>query len=304
MYEKVTAVIPTRDREPSLTKLVDELVSMGIKTAVVNNGDCDVLSLRTDVEVTRVPPSNLSDIFNICLGTVSTEYVLFWADDIFDIRNVDIAVRFLEANAGAAVVTGPIISEDQEASEIKRFFEGVRSLNNYLFKVLENLFFDGDMYRTGFYCSSGFYTVGAGLSSVNEQIPDCQEIDLATSSWALLRTRDAVKIGGFSKVFKFNHVDGDFFLRLREKGRKIIYLKQFSCVHSVLRSESRNPYFIGLDTAKFLRTEYKIDGFKHNRVRRFTFKVCFPLFFVVQSFRNPKMLEGLRGYLKGLFGKI
>lgn len=302
MFNNVKAVIPTRNRVDSVKRLISELNDQKIKTIVVDNGDDNLCLDSESVCIYRVPPSNLSNIFNACIDAVDTEFALFCADDIYEVNGISDAVKYLCDNEDVAVVTGPIYSFDQDASKIKNTFERIRQISERLFSFFECIVFDGNMYAIGNYCSSGFYTIGAGLRNVNENSPDVQNIDLATSSWALIRCSAVADIGGFSKKYYFNHVDGDLFLRLRQMGWKIAYLKKFSCVHLVLKSESRNPYYIGYDTATFLKTDYKINGKRSSKFNRTVFLILFPFFFVISMFYDFGNYKGVVGYIKGLLG--
>ena len=311
----IQVVIPTRNRLKHLNELLKSLErysAVVLEVIIINNG-CELLESSINYNhpftIFNVPPTNLSDIFTRCLDCVSTEHFLLCADDIYDLEGISDAIEFISSHQDVAVVTGPIVSETITSSTLLPLYLSWSKSMPLLFRWLNELLYDGQVFAPGHYSRFGFWSSGAEMEGQSRVVDIC--VDLATSSWMLGSSKLIRACGGFSSKYKFNHVDGDLFLRLQDAGFKICYRGGFRCVHKVLKGESRELYYLGRDSAVFLTScyKYKIGPFKFAVIRSisviyFSLGVLFSVLRSTSDKKIRKMGTFIKGVCSGLIFRM
>jgi GT2 family glycosyltransferase len=109
------------------------------------------------------------------------------------------------------------------------------------------------------------------------------------------------KIGGFDENFYFNHADGDFFIRMKKAGYKLMFNPKVIAWHHVRPGPSRNPYYIARDTGYFLAKDVRAKtlsgwlGFILNMAYFNTY-----WFYKALKTGDIKQLEGVWAFLTGV----
>jgi len=95
---------------------------------------------------------------------------------------------------------------------------------------------------------------------------------------------------------------GDLFVRLKEAGYKLIFNPEIVVWHNVRFSSSRNPFFIGRDSAYFLLKDIRpktVTGWLG-----YLFNICFLNFYWIYkaiACRQITQLNGILGFTKGIW---
>lgn len=310
---KVTVFVLTRDRVADLKKCLEGVKSQSYQNfellVIDNSPTRSAQALCGQMKVDRYIPSNatrLPILFNLGWKKARTEIIGYLADDTIPTKHwlENIIKVFAEAPKDTAVATGPVVASIWPAGEMHRLY--LSSRRNiflrmlawpYIYFVMEN-----NPAAPGKLYDSGAYSFGAGLKEIKDQ--PRQEIDLATTTNMGVKRSALKKINGFDRKFHFNHADGDVFIRLKRAGFKIIFDPKIAISHHIRLGPSRSPYFIGKDTAYYLKKDIKpktVRGWFGKRLNIFVLN-SYWLYATVKH-RSFKQLAGISGFYKGAFTK-
>jgi len=309
MKRKTSVFVLTWERPNDLKKCLDALNRQSLKPdeiVVVNNGTdqkTDNLSRKYQVKVIKDRTKKLSYLFNLGWRACQNEIIGFIADDARPENQwLEKIVEALEKHKDAAAVSGPVISTCFPAGEMHRLY--LASQKNWFFKALAwpylHFVLENKVLLPGILCQSGAYTIGAGLEESKKY--EEMEVDLLTTTSMGIRKSALKKVKGFDENFYFNHADGDLFVRLKEAGYKLIFNPEIVVWHNVRFSSSRNPFFIGRDSAYFLLKDIRpktVTGWLG-----YPFNICFlNLYWIYKALETKEIsqLKGLLGFLRGLW---
>jgi hypothetical protein len=110
------------------------------------------------------------------------------------------------------------------------------------------------------------------------------------------------KVGGFDENFLFTHADGDFFIRARKAGYKLIFDPKVIVWHHVNpRGATRAAYYQGRDFAYFYMKSIRprsLPGW----LRYMLNIVYFNFYWLHKTWKtgNVGFLKGVQGFLHGL----
>lgn len=261
VHNSVSLVITTRERPADLRRCLEavhRLKQLPAEVVVVNNGRdaattavlADYPAVREIVETAR----HLPQIFNRAWQSVNTPLVGYFADDAEpEPQWLDAAIETMESDPKVGVVTGPIISTIWPAGEIHRLYLAARNnpAGRWLTHGYNKIVMDGQLMAPGYLADSCAYSLGASLAE-SRDIPRPVDIDLATTTSMLVRRSAINDVGGFRLRYRFNHADGDLFIRLKQRGFRIVFDPRVVAHHHVRPGPSRSPYFVGRDSMIFL----------------------------------------------------
>lgn len=304
---RVSVLVFTCNRDEDLKRCLDALrqqTHKNFELIVVDNSSTDSTSQllkEYPAKVIRNNTKKLSYLFNLGWHNASQEIIAYLADDVETdpewLRNiVDTFQKFPEAGA----VSGPLISTKKQ--EMHLLYEAAQNAKflKFFAKIYENIIMEGKLFEPGRLCQSGAYSMGAGLP-ICLKIKEPIEVDLLTTSSMGIRKKVLRELSGFDEHFYFNHADGDFFIRMKKAGYKLIFHPKVKALHHVRSGPSRYPYYIGRDTAYFLMKDIRprtISGWF-----RFLLNVIFfngYWFYKAIQVRDIKQLNGFFGFFFGV----
>ena len=261
VHKSVSLVVTTRERPADLRRCLDaihRLTRPPAEVVVVNNGsDAATTAVLDDYptvrEIVETAP-HLPQIFNRAWQSVNTPLVGYFADDAEpEPQWLDTAIQTMESDAEVGVVTGPIISTIWPAGEMHRLYLAAQKSppGRWLAHGYNKIVMDGQLMEPGYLAESCAYSLGASLAK-SRDIPGPIDIDLATTTSMLVRRSAINDVGGFRLRYCFNHADGDLFIRLKQRGFRIVFDPRVVAHHHVRPGPSRSPYFVGRDSMIFL----------------------------------------------------
>jgi GT2 family glycosyltransferase len=302
-----TVIVPTRNRASDLSRclksVADQIVGLG-EILVIDNGSTDNtrdVIRRFPVRVLQDPASSLSRIFNLGLQNATGEIIVWINDDAVASPDwLETLLRTLRSCHEAGAAGGPTIA--MHPQEMERLFSsenGSRFLrlvgSVYRIVVAENRFLE-----VGSLSSGGAYGIGGSLKS-SRFMRGPFFVDMLSITNLAIR-RDALqKIGGFDENFRFTHVDGDLFIRMRNAGYKLIFSPNAWVLHYINPSgATREGFNLSRDHAYFLMKHFRpktLDEFLRLTLNMVFFASYWIYMFSLTS--DPKFLSGVRGLIRG-----
>jgi GT2 family glycosyltransferase len=226
---------------------------------VDNDSSDDTWSMlqKFPVRSLRSPIRNLAFLFNLGYRFAPGDVVAYIADDAeADPQWLGSLVDVLNESPDVAGVGGPTITTTtQEMHSL--YGVGINSLLlRPLLRIYAVVVMRNKLFSPGFLSDSGAYSMGSSLrNSLRLRRP--VEVDLLTTTAMAMRKDSLEKIGGFDENFRFNHADGDLFVRLRARGCKLVFNPRAVVWHHVRIGSSREIYNIARDTAYFLMKDIR-----------------------------------------------
>lgn len=302
---QVEIIVNTCNRDEDLRRCLESLKKQTYKDfeiVVIDNGESKVAGIYTN-RIIRDKTKKLSYLFNLGWKNTRSRILAYIADDAEAepdwLENI---IKTFEENPQAGAVSGPVISTCFPAGEMHRIY--LVSQKNWFVRKLTkpyfSLVYEDKILEPGRLCRSGAYTIGAGLPE-SKEIPHPIEIDLLTTTSMGIRRNILEKLGGFDENFWFNHADGDLFVRIKREGYKLIFNPKVIVKHHVRQGPSRNPYFIGRDTAYFYLKDIKAKSLRDCIAK--IANVCFlNVYWICNTLVNRDMnrLKGILGFINGI----
>jgi len=304
----ISVVIPTLNRASdlrrcllSLTRQREEL----LEVVVVDNGSTDgtpeVLS-EFDVVTIRDRTRNLSRLFNTGMRAASGDVVAYLNDDSepFPDWAAGIHQAFSE-EPDAAAVGGPTL--DQNPRQMESLLNSAdhsrlvrAAVWSYDRIVMKGHFLDiGLLFQTGGYSIGGYFRSSTLLKGP-------RDVDQLTITNVAVRKDLLTALGGFDEGFLFNHADGDFFVRARAAGYRLIFHPRVSVYHHANPAGPvRNPGLLGRDTARFLLKTIEPRNWR-DRLGWMANIGAFNLFWIYKTLESgrPEQAKGILGFIQGV----
>ncbi len=304
---RVSIVVVTRNRCNDLARCLSSLMNQTYpwsEILVVDNDSSDdtrSILQKFPVRSLRSPIRNLAYLFNLGYRATSGEVVAYIADDAeADPQWLRGLVETLTVSPHVAAAGGPTISTKSQAMhELYGLAIGSARLRGLL-RIYTVVVMENKLFWPGFLSESGAYSMGAGLKqclSISEPI----EVDLLTTTGMVLRKDAIERIGGFDENFRFNHADGDLFIRLRNSGYKLLFNPKAIVWHHVRMGPSRDVYNIARDTAYFMMKDIRPRSLE--AVLRIGINMIFLNgYWVYKSIdtKDPRYLKGIAAFLSGV----
>ncbi len=220
---KISIIIPTKNALTMLRTCLDSICAhtqySNFEIIVIDNASDDpqtlaYLSAEEAANRLRIlrydKPFNHSEMNNIAVNLVDSEFVLFLNNDI-EITSekwVEQLVGTMELSESIAVVGGQLSFPDhtiQHGGMILGLHGGVGHANKFLYN---------------------------NLPGYLSRIPSLQEFSCLTAALILVRRSSFLEIGGFNaERYPTSYNDVDLCLRLRQKGYRCIYNPMVRAIH-------------------------------------------------------------------------
>lgn len=303
--KNIDVIVNTCNRDEDLKRCLESLKNQTYKDfeiLIIDNGDSKIAKDYTN-RVIKDNTKKLSYLFNLGWKNAKTDIIAYIADDAeADCYWLENILKTFETIPQAGAVSGPVISSCYPSGEIHRLY--LVSQKNRFLQILSrpyfSLVFENKILEPGRLCQSGAYTIGAGLAQ-SKNIPTPIEIDLLTTTSMGIKKDILESLGGFDENFWFNHADGDLFVRMKKKDYKLIFNPTVVVKHHIRMGPSRDPYFIGRDTAYFFLKDIKpkrLQGWIGFFLNILTLNNYW-LYKAVQM-RQVNQLRGITGFFMGI----
>lgn len=255
----VSVVIPTKNRSQHLARCLESLMRQtytDFDVLVIDNGSGDdtaSVTARYPVRTLIDPSAKLSCLFNLAWRSTEGEIVAFLNDDV--VLNEDWlahAVATLECVPDAGAVGGCTI--DMQRRQIARFYDQARRnpLLAAMGWIYNSIVLEGKLFAIGWFSSeSGGYGIGVYYPASLEH-ERAFPVELLTITAVATRRSAVESVGGFDEGYHFTHIDGDFFIRLREAGYCLIFNPRLVAHHFPNPAGLvRGAHELGQDYARF-----------------------------------------------------
>lgn len=304
----VSIVVLTYNRCNDLKRCLNSLMNQtfqDFQIIIIDNGSTDdtpnVLK-QYDAIIIRDPTKCLPYLANLGWKKVSSDIIAYIADDAeADKQWLENIVKVFNEYDDLYAVTGPTISMNPQ--EMLAFFNrAVKSrLLGLIAKIYNIVVLEGKLYEIGVICESGAYSIGGVLSS-SMKIKKPIEVDLLTMTNVGIKRSLLVDLKGFDESYFF-HYDGDFWLKAKRSGHKLIFSPKVIVWHYVNPSGGvQLAYHTGRDYAIFYLKNFHPASLA-GRLRlliNITYFLAFWLFKATDT-RRISYLAGLKGFTKGFF---
>jgi GT2 family glycosyltransferase len=213
-------VIPTKNRASDLKRCLDSLDLKGNaiprEVIVIDNGSTDrtseVLSQFPMVRRVWDPTPNLPHLFNEGWRQSSCDIIGFLNDDAAaDPGWGEEVVRWFAQLPEASVIGGP--TRDRVD---RRFRARINRGQTGLFQLYNEFLLDGQLFDYGVLKPWGAFSIGT----------DCPDrptdVDSVTITNMAVKRAALEQLVGFDEDFAFSYYDGDFFLRAKRAGMRIV----------------------------------------------------------------------------------
>jgi GT2 family glycosyltransferase len=202
---------------------------------------------------------------------------------------------------GAAAVGGPTVDKNPRQMEtILIHAEHLRLIRaavwSYNRIVMKGHFLDiGLLFQTGGYSIGGYFQSSTLLRNP-------RDVDQLTITNVAIRKEVLTALGGFDEGFYFNHADGDFFVRARAAGYRLVFHPRVSVYHHANAvGPVRNPRLLGRDTARFfLKTIEPRDW--RDKLGWMANVAAFNLFWIYKTLESGRseQVKGILGFIQGV----
>lgn len=304
----LTVVIPTKNRRDDLARCLRSLQSQTWKyfdILVIDNGSTDgtlELARNYGVRVVVDATSNLSRLFNLGWKLADTDIIAYLNDDTEVVPEwAYIIYSFLNKEKDVKVLGGPTI-----ATRSQRMFSvylGSQSsrLLGFIFKIYNATIMRGKFFEIGLFDEWGNSTIGGSLPQ-SVRIPNPRSVDGLSITNLAIRREVLQELGGFDESFRYVHSDGDFFLRIRKRGYKMVFHPKMIAYHYLNPiGNTRSPYFWGRDFAILWLKHAKSRKARFMSLLHCLFITGYVWLFTSKVQRIVQLKLWLRGLLDGLF---
>lgn len=304
---RVVVVIPTLNRVDDLQRCLDSLMAQTIapdEIRVIDNGSTDgtlELVKRYPVIVTLVPGQLLSRLFNLSWQLVDADFVGYLNDDAAVVPEwLGHILETFATMPQAAVIGGPTIAmRDQEIYRTYQMLIHSRWLA-WLARFYDRFIHEGRLFDVGAYSESGAYSIGGSLREcLKHERP--YPVTLLSITNMVVRRSVLQALNGFDESFRYAHIDGDLFLRLKEAGYASVFDPKAVAWHYVNPTGlTRSAYVLSRDQAHLYRKHLP----PHSAMGwlRFGANVTFfNLFWIYKAIvmRRVENLAGIGGFVAG-----
>jgi len=301
---EISVVIPTRDRQKDLARCLHALsqqTALPKEILVINNGrtlDPIFHQISDRVQVLESKGS-LSYLFNLGWRKASAELVAYLNDDSEPAVDwIDGITDGFARFPNAAAVGGP--TEDAQMRALERLYMRGSLPIRLAFSFYEKAFLQGNFLQVGRMGRWGAFSIGTWRPPKDFEQPF--EVDHLTITNVAFRKSILKTLGGFDENFFYNHIDGDFFVRLKRSGQLQIFHPQVRVRHHVAPSgPTRDPYFLSRDSAYFLAKDFRPST--GGDIFGFTVQLLlingFFLYNAI-SYGSLRQLRALFGFVRGL----
>jgi GT2 family glycosyltransferase len=304
---RVSIVVVTRNRcydlARCLSSLEEQTYSWSEILVVDNDSSDDTQSIlnKFPVRILRSPIRNLAYLFNLGYQSAAGDVVAYIADDAeAEPTWLGNLVEILNKSPAVAGVGGPTITTTtQEMHDLYNvaidslLLRGVVRI--YAVVVMQN-----KLFWPGFLSDSGAYSMGSSLRD-SLKLPQPIEVDLLTTTAMAVRKKSIEKIGGFDENFRFNHADGDLFVRLKASGQSLVFNPRAVVWHHVRMGSSREIYNIARDTAYFIMKDIRPHSM--GAIVRLGLNVIYLNGYWLYKFRvtkDSRYLKGITAFVGGI----
>ncbi|MDD5594674.1 MAG: glycosyltransferase [Candidatus Omnitrophica bacterium] len=310
---EVCVVIPTNNRANDLKRCLESLsrqTFVDFETIVIDNGSTDETSSllrKYSVRVIQDSTRNVTHLFNVGWKNSKAEIVVFLNDDAEAVPGwlEEICTTFKEVN-DAGAVGGPTVLpvESKNNQEMLRLHENAKKqkLLRPFGRIYEDIILEGRYNEVGVLCQSGAYSVGGSLLE-STKLGGPFSVDLLSITNAGIRRQVLEEINGLDENFKFTHGDGDLFIRIRNRGYKLIFNPRAMVWHHVNPSgDTRGAFWRGRDQAYFFKKDIKPSSFS-GKLKLFLNMIFFNLYWPYKTIETKKIsyLRGNLGFFRGLY---
>lgn len=301
----ISVIVPTYNRCKDLKRCLDSLLLQTLKNfeiIVIDNGSTDgtpTLLREYPVKIITDFTKNLAHLFNLGWHEASASIVAYINDDAEAVSDwLENIVKNFNEFEDASIIGGPTVATHKQ--EIQATYEmAYRSkLLNTFAKIYNVVILEGKLYDIGVLCESGAYSIGASLLK-STLLERPIYVDMLSITGMAVKKEVIRKLGGFDENFLFNHIDGDFFIRARRLGCKLVFNPKATVWHHVNpRGPVRGAHYMGKDFAYFYLKDIRpktMSGWLRFALNIFIFNV----YWIYKAFqlREVTPFKGITGFL-------
>lgn len=304
----ISIIVPTYNRCMDLKRCLDSLMRQTVKDfeiIVIDNGSTDQTSSllnKYPVKVIMDSTKNLAYLFNLGWRNASAEIVAYINDDAEAVPDwLENICKTFENFRHVAMVGGPtIVVKDTRILGLYKSACRTR-LAKFVAELYNKVITEGRLFEIGVLCESGAYSIGAALPR-SAKLEHPIYVDMLSITGMAVRKSVFHKIGGFDENFIFCHIDGDFFVRVKRAGYKLLFNPKVIVWHYINpKGGTRDSYNLGRDFAYFYMKNIRpktASGWL-----RFALNIAFlNCYWVYEAlkYENPRSLKGVHGFISGI----
>lgn len=302
-------VVLTYNRCLDLKRCLDSLTQQTLKdfeVIVIDNGSFDetsTLLCEYPVRVIRDRRRNKAYLRNLGLRAACGDIIAYIDDDAVACSDwLENIVNTFEEFSDLGAVGGPtVVSSRQEMLGLYEKFKHSKVFG-LVERIYEVVVSENKLFDICCFFESGAYSIGGSLPS-STKLSNPIFVDILSTCNVAVKREAAHCVGGFDENFFFNHEDGDFFLRIRMKGYKLMFNPRALISHYVnpRKSTRSSPYWMGRDFGYFHAKHVHPKNIS-NILRFFLNIVYFCSYWLYKTFQtgDTSFLSGLLGYALGL----
>jgi len=304
---QVSIIVVTRNRSYDLARCLGSLMNQTYPWSEIlvidNNSSDDTQSTLRKFPVRNLRSSinNLAYLFNLGYKSASGDVVAYIADDAeAEPEWLQALVETIEQGKDIAGAGGPTISTGRQ--EMHDLYSSALSspFKRMLLRIYEVVIMQNKLFLPGILSESGAYSMGASLPG-SSRMNNPMEVDLLTTTGMALRKTILQEIGGFDENFRFNHADGDLFVRLKNHGYKLLFNPKAVVWHHVRMGPSRDVQNIARDTAYFISKDARPRSIPAAlRIAANVFFINAYWFYKFRDTADPHYLAGWTAFMGGL----
>lgn len=298
MQNKISIVIPTKDRTDDLKRCLDSIVSQldnGDEIIIVDGGNIDQTErmLKTfyafNVKLISDSVPNVSHALNMGWMNACNEIIAFVNDDIEFTEEWVKNVKYWFIELPDAKSIGGTTRDINE-----RKMEYTLRKHPKISKLYDRLIMGGYLYKTGIITEWGSYSIG--------NIEPLRPMKVSGFSGANMIFLKSIllELGGFSTIFKYAGFEGHIYLQLLKRNYSVYLVPGCSVKHYPSPTGgTRNIFYLAQDYAVFFRMlrPNSLLG----KIRKALNELSFLLFWIIIYKGNTKKLRVLfKGYIHGL----
>ena len=309
----VTVVIPTYNRCNDLKRCLDSLMQQTYKDfeiLVIDNkstDDTQNLLKNYPVKVLRNGTKNVMHLFNLGWQKSQSEIIVYTNDDTkaepFWIESI---VKTFQECEEAGAVGGPTMPPKDMMNNLEMLSLHEKAKHSKLLKIpvfiYEKIILENKYYDIGVLCESGAFSVGGALIE-STKIDHIIEVDFLTITNLGIKRSVLKKLGGIDENFRFNHGDGDLFIRMKKAGYKLLFNPKVIVWHYVNpQGPVRGAYWRGRDYAYFYLKSIRPNIKSMSSLFRFLLNIIyFNVYWIFKLIQEKKLeyLYGITGFIQG-----
>ena len=304
----ISIIVPTYNRCKELKRCLDSLLSQTLRDfeiIVIDNGSTDSTpKLLRNYPVKGITDStrNIAYLFNLGWLEASASIIAYINDDTEAVPDwLENILKTFKEFEDASIIGGPTVATHKQ--EIQTTYETAyhSKLLNTFAKIYNVVVLQGKLFDVGVLSDSGAYSIGASLPK-STKLARPIYVDMLSITGMAVKKEVIHKLGGFDENFLFNHIDGDFFIRARKNGYKLVFNPKVMVWHHVNpRGPVRVAHNMGKDFAYFYLKDIRpktMQGWLRFVLNIFIFNV----YWVYKAFqlREVAPLKGITGFLSSI----